>query len=169
MEVLDIYDEKKNCTGKTITTTSESKLGKDEYFLCVQCWIVNSSREILLTQRRKNKENGGKWEPTGGCVISGETSLEGMKRELNEEIGIDVKKGDLILIKTIQEKREARNCFRDIYILKKNIAIRDLKFNDGEVVDSKYVTINEFEEMIQQERINHWLNFFIEEYHKLYM
>lgn len=39
----------------------------------------------MLTQRRKDKYNGGMWEPTGGLVTTGETSIEAIKREVFED------------------------------------------------------------------------------------
>ena len=164
MELIDIYDSNKNLTGKIIERTRNAKLKDDEYFLYVQCWILNSKREILLTQRKKDKLHGGMWEPTGGCVISGETSIEGIKRELHEEIGIEVSSKDLILRETIKEERKYRNCFRDIYIIQKDIDLNDLKFNDGEVVNAKFVTIDEFKDMLDRKEVNEWLKRFIEIY-----
>lgn len=46
-------------------------------------------KEILLSKRAQNKKYAGMWEPTSGHVKSKETSLEGIKREVKEELGID--------------------------------------------------------------------------------
>ena len=91
MEILDIYDENRKLTGKT----AYRKLGKftlqqGEYVVLVKCWILNNENKILLTQRRKDKFNGGMWESTGGLAVSGETSIKAIKRELNEEIGLKI-------------------------------------------------------------------------------
>ena len=42
----------------------------------------------LLAQRPAHKHQGGKWEFPGGKVESGETPLQGLSRELHEELGI---------------------------------------------------------------------------------
>ena len=83
-EILDIYDKYCRKTGRTIERKEGNTLKKDEYILCVHCWIINSDNLILLTQRRKDKVKGGLWECTGGCVRAGETSIDGIKRELKE-------------------------------------------------------------------------------------
>ena len=166
MELLDIYNEKKEITGKIIERIPETKLKDNEYILYVQCWIINDNNEILLSQRNLNKIHGGTWEPTGGIVCSGETSIEGIQRELKEEIGISVGKNELKKIRTITEKKSV-NWFRDIYILRKDIKIEDLKFADNEVIDAKYVTIKEFKEMISNKQIMDWLLFFEKEYYKI--
>ena len=58
----------------------------------------------MKTKRKADKEYGNMWEPTGGLVQSGETSIEGIIRELKEEIGIIANVNDLKLYKTNVEK-----------------------------------------------------------------
>lgn len=52
-------------------------------------------------------------------------------------------------------------------MIKNNITIDNLKFIDGEVIDAKYVTIEEFEKMLNENQINEWNRDFIETYNKL--
>ena len=148
-ELLDIYDENRNKTGKTIERKDGNTLNKSEYIICVHCWIINSSKKILLTQRKLNKKRGGLWECTGGCVKSGETSIEGIQRELNEELGIYIDSNELTLVKTLKEERSDLNILRDIYIVHKDINLQNICFNDGEVISCKYVSIDELNEMIK--------------------
>lgn len=119
IERLDIYDNEKKKTGKIIERKEGLRLGEEEYILAVQCWIINKKREILLTQRKFDKGYGGMWEPTGGLLISGENSIQGVKRELQEEIGLNISKEDLFLVREKIEKDENCNTFRDVYIVKK--------------------------------------------------
>ena len=104
-------------------------------------------------------------EPTGGLVPSGEKSKDGAKRELKEEIGITVDDNDLILLKTNTEKGNV-NVFRDVYVINKDIQINDLEFIDSEVSDAKYVTFEEFKNMIDKGEAFKWLEWFYEEYCK---
>lgn len=103
------------------------------------------------------------WEPTSGLVQSGENSIQGIKRELKEEIGVTIDDNDLNLLKTVKES----NAFRDIYIINKEVPIETIKFNDGEVVDTKYVTIEELNQMIDSGEAFEWLRWFIEEFYKI--
>ena len=125
-ELMDIYNENKNLTGRTIYRKDRNTLKEDEYIITSHCFIINLSGQILLTQRSLNTNRGGKWEDTHGGVKSGETSLQAIVRELKEEIGINVKEDELNFIKTLKRK----NVFRDIYVLKKNIDLKDIVFND---------------------------------------
>ena len=45
MEIVDIYDGKKNKTGKTVERSEKPILG--EYRLSIHIWITNSKGEIL--------------------------------------------------------------------------------------------------------------------------
>ena len=160
-EKLDVYNIDKKRTGKVIERKQGVTLNNGEYIISVQCWIVNSEGKILLTQRSLNKNNGGKWEPTGGLVISGETSKQGIKRELKEEIGLEIEDNKIRLIKEIVEENENLNFFRDIYLIKEDINLDELSFND-EVIDAKYVTIEEFSKMIENNESFEWLKYFLD-------
>ena len=61
--------------------------------------VVARGDDIFTTLRAKDAHQGGKWEFPGGKVESGETVIDALKRELAEEIGIDVLSSEpLILI-----------------------------------------------------------------------
>ena len=146
-ELVDVYDKNRNVTGKVINRRDISVLTNDEYIITVHCFIINVSNQILLTQRSFNKNRGGEWEETHGGLRAGEKSIDGIRRELQEEIGVDVQNDELKLIKILKKK----NKFRDIYILRKNIPLYSLKYNDGEVINCKYVSLNEFKSMIEND------------------
>ena len=96
MEYLDVYNSNKELVGKTIERhESRDRLKENEYFLFEQAWLINSDGKILLTRRSPTKKYAGFWEPTSGHVMSGESSLNGIKRELREEIGIDINDNEL--------------------------------------------------------------------------
>jgi len=144
-EFLDVYDENKNKTGKTINRKDRELLEENEFVLCVHCWIINSKKEVLITQRSMNVNRGGKWEDTHGAVRASETSLEGIKRELKEEIGLNIKDNELQFVKTLKRKKVLRDC----YILFKDVTLEDINFNDNEVMDCKFVTLEELKQIIQ--------------------
>lgn len=60
-----------------------------QYLRVVMAVIWNASMdEILICQRPETKNFGGLWEFPGGKVESGETDIEALDRELDEEVGI---------------------------------------------------------------------------------
>lgn len=52
--------------------------------------LIRPDGRFLLALRPKGKTWGGYWEFPGGKIESGETALDALKRELKEEIGIEV-------------------------------------------------------------------------------
>lgn len=52
--------------------------------------VFNASGEILVALRPQHKLQGGLWEFPGGKVEPGETVQHALKRELWEEVGIEI-------------------------------------------------------------------------------
>lgn len=52
--------------------------------------IKNENDKILITQRNFKKAQGGLWEFPGGKVKLNETREEAVKREIKEELDIDI-------------------------------------------------------------------------------
>ena len=52
--------------------------------------IIINNGLILIAQRDNNQKLAGKWEFPGGKIEPGETPEECLKREINEELGIDI-------------------------------------------------------------------------------
>ncbi len=57
--------------------------------------IINDKNQYLITQRLPNARYGGYWEFPGGTVENGELSTDALKRELKEELNIEVEVKDL--------------------------------------------------------------------------
>lgn len=67
------------------------KAGVDYIGVSVGAWIVNDKGEILLTKRSQHAKNEkGKWEAPGGAVEFGETLERAIRREIKEELGIEI-------------------------------------------------------------------------------
>lgn len=117
MEYWDIYDEKKERTGRTMAR-NDWHMKPGDYHLTVLALIINETGRILLTQRQLDKQWApGKWEIPGGGVKAGETSLEAVLRETREETGLVPDKAAVRLIHTYRNDspKEQNNYFVDIY------------------------------------------------------
>ena len=57
-----MYNQNRNTTGKIINRKDIGSWINNEYIITEHCFIINSSNQILLTQRSLNKNRGGKWE-----------------------------------------------------------------------------------------------------------
>lgn len=54
--------------------------------------IIRQNGRVLLARRAKHKHQGGLWEFPGGKIEAGETPEQALKRELKEELAIEVTK-----------------------------------------------------------------------------
>lgn len=57
----------------------------------VVCAIIEKDGMILVAQRGINQSNAGLWEFPGGKVHSGETAEQALKREIREELAVEIK------------------------------------------------------------------------------
>jgi 8-oxo-dGTP diphosphatase len=55
--------------------------------------VIERDGRILICRRRAGERFGGFWEFPGGKTESGETSEEGLRREIREELGMEVEVG----------------------------------------------------------------------------
>lgn len=157
-ELFDIYDSNRKPSGKTGGRNSYV-FQPGEYHIVTDVFIFNSDDQLLLTQRVPTKKGGLLWEGTGGSVLAGENSDEAILREIKEELGFDVKKEEIILYKSLRRDEEKSPRFKDLWILRKDIDIKDLNLQEEEVADAKWVSINEFTKMLNNKEIVETLDF----------
>ena len=138
MELWDLYDRERRPLGRTHVRGVPCPPG--EYHLVVTVWTVNSSGSILLTLRDPAKESyPNTWENTGGSALAGETSRGAAVRELLEETGIAAAEEELIPLGS----QTTRDAHVDHYLLRRDIALKDLHLQPGETVDARWVTLEE--------------------------
>jgi 8-oxo-dGTP diphosphatase len=58
--------------------------------------LIIKDEKILICKRSKNDKQGGKWEFPGGKIEAGETQKECLKREIKEELDLNIKVNDKI-------------------------------------------------------------------------
>jgi 8-oxo-dGTP diphosphatase len=96
--------------------------------------IVNNNHQFLLQLRdNKNDINGsGKWGLIGGRLEKGEKPIDGLYRELKEELGISLKAN---LLNRIDDKGE-NNVYRHyIFSLTLDKQLKSLHLTEGQKVD----------------------------------
>lgn len=137
MEKRDLYNNKRELLNQTIFKDEE--IPENCYILMVVAFIQNSKGQFLIQKRSEAK--GGEWAFTGGHPKSGETSIEGIKTEINEELGLTIE--NPILFKSAKGK----NTFCDLYYIKQDIDINNIILQKEEVSDVRYATIQDIDKL----------------------
>ena len=156
MEKRDLYDKNRNITGKTILKGEQ--IPKDRYIVVVLVFIQNSEGKFLIQKRSKAKN--GKYATTGGHPKTGETSIEGILTEVEEEIGVKMNPKDLKLY--FSGKSEDERVFWDDYYIKMDIQnLNDLKLQEAEVDSVEWLSENEIVNLMKQDKFfkNHYEEF----------
>ena len=145
MELVDLLNSRKELIGETCDRES---VPSGKFRLSIHIWIMNDNNELLIQQRSATKKKfPNKWSNTGGACIAGETSIETVYRELKEELNIEPNIDNLELIASFKRTKY----FVDVWLLKQNIDIKDLVFVDSEVQAAKWVTIEEWKKMLNED------------------
>lgn len=143
MDKVDIYNNKHILLNYS---KGRKELSEDEFRLSCFAWIINDKNEILIQQRLEDaKTCPNMWETASGGACLGEDALAGVKRELNEELGISVDEDDIRFIGSFARV----NDFVEVFLLKTNVDVSDLSLQEDEVQRAKWVDITDFEKMIE--------------------
>lgn len=146
-EVVDVYDNQKCITGKTILR-SDFFENSGILRLVIHACIFNSKGELLIQQRASSKKTGaGLWDfSASGQVVSGETSQEGVCRELKEELGLNVEVCQPPVFTKI-----FFNSYNDYYFFWKDLDIFSLKLQKEEVQSVQWASREEVLELRDEE------------------
>ncbi len=157
MEMIDIYDENKEKTGKILPRGKG--LTKGQYMLYVLAILEDEYGKLLATKRSNDKKWGaGAWEIPGGSVKAGEDSQTAVLREVAEETGLEIgkNKGKLIYSYKNEDAESGDNYFVDIYHFKGCFDKSKIKVNPDEVTDYRFVDVDNMEELEKEEGFLHY-------------
>ena len=97
MEKWDLVDKDGRICGIQVMRNERHLIPPDLFHPCVEVW-VKVGNKLLITRRHPDKSFGLKYDCPGGAVLSGEEIVDGAVRELFEETGILIDKGELSLL-----------------------------------------------------------------------
>ena len=152
-EMIDLLDE----SGNKIGVVDKAVAHKEGlWHRSVHVWIANEKREVLLQHRCKAKTFFPNcWDCAfAGHVGAGEDSLESAIREGEEEIGIKFKKKDLEFLFSFKDKLvwedKRSNEFVDVYLIRKNLNIDNVRLQSDEVDDIKWMKFDDFMTLVEK-------------------
>lgn len=146
MEWIDVYDSRHLPTGRV--KSRGSKFSSGEFRLHVFTVIQNSQGQVLLTLRDAAKETyPNLWGHTGGAVRAGETSLQAIAREVQEETGIDAALEEFIFLCT--RCNPDWHSLTDLYLLRRDVPRSQIVLQAGETADARWVSFQQLEDMMR--------------------
>lgn len=152
-EFFDVLTEKGQYTGNVETREQCHKQGL--WHKAVVVFIINSKKQVLLQRRSPNKKMWpNMWDITaGGHVLAGEFGFQAIIREAKEELGLDLNKNDMTFIgssiSTNIKGDIINNHFNEYYIARKDIDETELKLQEEEVSEVKWIDKDEIIEKIK--------------------
>ncbi len=103
--------------------------------------ITNEKGQILITRRLPHSHLAGLWEFPGGKIDSGESPEQALKRELKEELNVDVKVKQLLWQQSFNySDRHINILFFECQLLTNPEHIKAL-----EVADFKWIFLDQFD------------------------
>lgn len=148
MELLDIYDSTGLPTGKTIVRGDKNTILWDNEHIAVGVIFIENSKGEFLIQKT-SIEKGGEFSSTGGHITHNETPLSSIKREVEEELGINIDNENIQELGFMLYDKPLRYMF----YLKKDIDLKNIKPQQEEVEYVKYMTIEEINNLIETNQI----------------
>ena len=141
-ELIDILTPEGKSTGKTALKSEAHKNGW--FHATVHIWLFTSDKKILLQKRALTKKVfPGLWDiSVAGHIGAGEGILSSAKREVFEEIGLELNETDFIKIGTRIHQVTHKNGIKDnehhhVFIAELKVPISELKIQIEEVADIK--------------------------------
>ena len=118
--------------------------------------------KVLLAKRNDMLDI---WQFPQGGIDKDESASVALLRELKEEIGVEFSEKEAVLLKEIVRDKEVAD-IKDMWPFRRDIKEEEITFPDGESTEFKWVTIDEFIEMFNNNEIIPNINFGREDYEK---
>lgn len=164
MEIWDLYNEKRELTGRDHI---RGEVIPDGYYhMVVHVWIRNSKGEYLISQRSADRPTFPlMWECVGGSVTKGEDSLAGALRETQEEVGLTLSPGDGKLVHSVVGRIVNGVKFADIldvWLFEYDGPVSLEQATTQEVARVAWMTKDEIKELLDAGKLVHTLEYFFD-------
>lgn len=148
-ELLDLYDKTNSKTNSQVVRSKKNKIifPENNFIKIVVIFIENNEKKFLF--QKTSKDRGNIWATTGGHVKAGATSIETIKSEVFEELGLEINQEDFIFVNTLKIGQS----FQDIYYLRKDMDIQKLNLQVEEVSSVRWLSLIEITKLIEDNQI----------------
>lgn len=162
VEMIDVLNENGVKTGEIVSRDVIHKEGL--WHRAVVVCIINSDNEMLMQQRsEKVWEFPGLWDlSVAAHVMAGDDSVSTILRETNEEIGVQIgytaQAKDFRFLSSFRNSMVIgdiiENQFYELFILRRDINIKDICFTDDEVADVQWIKYSTLKAMQKEGKLH---------------
>lgn len=148
-ELIDLVDANDNVIGKEKRSVIYQK--RLSNYRVINAFLVNSEGQLWIPRRTSKKTifPNGLDVSVGGHVKSGESYEMAMRRELKEELNLDIHAVHYKLLEHINPYKHEVSSFMKVYEIQQN---RDPAYNPLEFIESFWLTPEEVVKKIRQEK-----------------
>lgn len=140
-EIVDLYDIHGNKLNKQVQRGET--LPEGEYYLVVTAVIKNHNGDLLISTRAGTKKGAGQLETVGGLVTAGEDSLQGIQREVFEELGLNLPL-EAFQFKTRYTFETERRYHFDVWLVNCEVDLAQLTLQVEEVKAAQWLSPETF-------------------------
>ena len=156
MELEDLYDSSFNKLNKTIRRRVD-EIPKDCYVMMAYALIKNNNKYLL--EQATERSNYTIAIP-GGHVLAGEDALTGLKRELKEELTLEInniKHLDTFIY-------PYNNYIFNIFLIEEEIDINNLNYSEDEVLNINWYSKEKIFNLIDNGKVNKGYAYILKKY-----
>ncbi|MCX6710664.1 MAG: NUDIX domain-containing protein [Candidatus Woesearchaeota archaeon] len=162
-EIIAVMDDEDRIIGRTTRKEAHEKglLHREAY-----AYLINSKKQVLLQRRADNHL----WDHSvGGHFPLEQDYLEGALREFREELGINLDEREFKEIAKDRIRITSHNGknvrFVKVFLITKNIPMKEFNTDKEEVEEIKYFDISELKELLKHpEEMTDTARYLIEKY-----
>lgn len=155
-DFIDVLDEYGFRTGEVLSRQDVHRLGK--VHRAVHLYLFDMQDNILLQRRTSSADH----YPSSlsisltGHIKSGEASFVALKRELKEELNLNIKDLDVQFMFSFRQDKELDHDyidrqFNDIYFCRRDFKMEDIRFNPQEVSNLELMPFADFIKIVQEQ------------------
>lgn len=154
MEYFDVLHPDGTPTGHSKPRDEVHRDG--DWHRTVHAWILNPRRELLIQKRAPNKEsNPDLWDVSAaGHLSAGETSIQAVVKEVQEELGVQLSESDFQYLFTVAQQALSEtgtfldNEFQDVYLITADFPLSAFSVQAEEVSELRYIPLNDLQQLI---------------------
>jgi isopentenyl-diphosphate delta-isomerase len=155
-DLIDVLSETGLRTGEILSRAKIHRLGKRHR--AVHLYLFNSQNELLLQRRSLTVDHapGVFGISVTGHINAGEFSSNTVRREIEEELGIDASPLKIEFLFSYYQEAVLHETyidrqFNDVYVTRADLDPERIPFDRSEVAEVKFVPFEEFREMYLDE------------------